>query len=168
MTFSQHNQVINMIDNSKEYILCAAYKRVKPRKCKPYHPGTNEICELEIGYRHHDILQRFNYRHNWLAEPVYNLLYKLKLYNLAAKWFTLFDVVDPLTAGFYTSKGRWVDRYEGMKIAFEAGQVPEEKVYIKDLTDFDKKVFGIDSDDKDYWRKRAGGVYAPLFSEDLY
>lgn len=153
-----------MIDNSKEYILCAAYKRVKPRKCKPYHPGVNEICELEIGYRHHDILQRFHSKHEWVAK----LFHKLKLYKLSAKWITKFQVVDPLSAGFYTSKGRWVNRYDGMKIAFEAGQVSEDKAYIKDLTDFDKKVFGIDSDDKDYWRKRTGGIYAPLFSEDLY
>ena len=142
-----------MIDNSKEYILCAAYKRVKPRKCKPYQPGVNEICDLEIGYRHHDILQRFHSKHLWVAE----LLHLMKLYKLSSKWVTKFQVVDPLTAGFYTSKGRWVDRYEGMKI-----------VYIKDLTDFDKSVFGIDSGDKDYWRKRAGGIYAPLFSENLY
>lgn len=153
-----------MIDNSKEYILCAAYKRVKPRKCKPYHEGVNEITGLEIGYRHHDILQRFPSKFQWGAE----LLYKLKLYKLSAKWITKFQVVDPLSAGFYTSKGRWVNRYDGMKIAFEAGQVSEDKVYIKDLTDFDKSVFGIDSDDKDYWRKKVGGIYAPLFSEDLY
>jgi hypothetical protein len=153
-----------MIDNSKEYILCAAFKRVKPRKCKPYQSGKNEICELEIGYRHHDILERFPSKCEWIAE----LLYKMKLYKLASRWVTKFQVLDPLTAGFYTPMGRWVDRYEGMKIAFEAGQVPEEKVYIKDLTDFDKKVFGIDSDDKDYWRKKTGGIYAPLFSEDLY
>ena len=95
-------------------------------------------------------------------------MHKLKLYKLSAKWITKFQVLDPLSAGFYTSKGRWVNRYDGMKIAFEAGQVSEDKAYIKDLTDFDKNVFGIDSDDKDYWRKRAGGIYAPLFSEDLY
>lgn len=162
MTFSQHNQDINMIDNSKEYILCAAYKRVKPRKCKPYNPGVNEICELEIGYRHHDILQRFHSKYIWVAE----LLYKLNLYKLSSKWVRRFQVVDPTTAGFYTSMGRWVDRHEAMKIAFEAGQVPESKIHMPELTDFDRKVFGIDSDDKDYWRKRS--EYAPLFSEDLY
>jgi hypothetical protein len=164
MTFSLHNQAINMIDNSKEYILCAAYKRVKPRKCKPYHPGVNEICWLEIGYRHHDILQRFAVKHLWLI----NLFSKLKLGKIALTCYKNFQVVDPMTAGFYTSKGRWVNRYEGMKIALEAGQVPEDKAYIEDLTDFDKSVFGIDDDDKDYWRKRAKSVYAPLFSEDLY
>ena len=153
-----------MIDNSKEYILCAAYKRVKPRKCTPYHPGTNEICELEIGYRHHDILQRFPSKYMWVV----NILHKFKLYKLASKWVKKFQVVDPLTAGFYTSMGRWVDRHEGMKIAFEAGQVPESKIHMPDLSDFDKNVFGIDSDDKDYWRKKLGTDYAPLFSEDLY
>ena len=81
---------INMIDNSKEYILCAAYKRVKPRKCKPYHPGVNEICELEIGYRHHDILQRFHSKHEWVAK----LLHKLKLYKLDNKIITKEQFVD--------------------------------------------------------------------------
>ena len=155
---------INMIDNSKEYILCAAYKRVKPRKCKPYHEGVNEITGLEIGYRHHDILQRFHSKYIWVAD----LLVKLKLYKLCSKWVTRFQVVDPTTAGFYTSMGRWVDRHEAMKIAFESGQVPESKIHMPELTDFDRSVFGIDSNDKDYWRKQLGTDYAPLFSEDLY
>ena len=50
-----------MIDNSKEYILCAAIRRKFPNECKPYHEGTNDICNIEIGYRHHDIYQRFRY-----------------------------------------------------------------------------------------------------------
>lgn len=48
------------IDTEKEYILCAAVKRIIPNPASPYHKGTNDICNIEIGYRHHDIYQRFN------------------------------------------------------------------------------------------------------------
>ena len=50
-----------MIDNSKEYILCAAIRRKFPNECTPYHAGTNDICNIEIGYRHHDIYQRLKW-----------------------------------------------------------------------------------------------------------
>lgn len=155
-----------MIDNTQEYILCAAYKRVKPRKCihnaQPYHPGTNDICNIEIGYRHHDIIQRFPSRYIW----VYNLLHYLHLYKWSARWYTNHSILDLKSDGFYTSKGRWVDRYDGMKIAFAAGQVSKEKAFVPDFTEEDARIFGIDGD-KDYWRKKHDG-YAPLFSEDLY
>ena len=49
-----------MIDNSKEYILCAAIRRKRPREGSPYWDGTNDIMNIEIGYRHHDIFHRFN------------------------------------------------------------------------------------------------------------
>ena len=80
-----------MIDNTKEYILCAAIKRKEPRDCQPYHPNTNDICNIELGYRHHDIFHRFD------------------------------GEMSECEQGFYTSKGRYVDRYEGMEIAFNAG-----------------------------------------------
>ena len=48
------------MDNNNEYILCAAIKRLMPKTCSPYHKGKNDICDIELGYRHHDIFQRFN------------------------------------------------------------------------------------------------------------
>lgn len=81
-----------MIDNTKEYILCAALKRKEPK------PETvlnnNDIHKIEIGFRHCDIRDRFG------------------------------DEVScsPKDQGFYTSKGRFVDRKEAMQIAYECGQ----------------------------------------------
>ena len=75
------------MDNKKEYILCAAIKRIEPKKCTPYH--NNDICNIEIGYRHHDILQRFSGK-------------------VSTK---------QADQGFYTSNGRFVDRHEAMFIA---------------------------------------------------
>ena len=65
----------------------------------PYHDGLNDICFIEIGYRHHDILQRFQ------GEVSKN----------------------PKDQGFYTSEGRFVDRMEGAYIALLAGQINFEK-----------------------------------------
>lgn len=85
---------------AKEYILCAAVKRLKRREScgNPYYKGTNDILDIELGYRHHDIYQRFIDEMN----------------------------ITPNAQGFYTSKGRFVGREEAYKIALEAGQIKEE------------------------------------------
>lgn len=86
---------------NKEYILCAAVRRKEKRKSigNPYKEGTNDILDIELGYRHHDIFQRFP---NELD-------------------------ITPKAQGFYTSKGRFVDREEGYKIALEAGQLSDDR-----------------------------------------
>lgn len=82
-----------MIDNSKEYILCAACRRKVPRNTNSYY--NNDLDLIEIGYRHHDIRNRFG------------------------------DEIScsPKDQGFYTSKGRFVSREEAMEIAAGCGQV---------------------------------------------
>ena len=90
-----------------ERILCSAIKRIVPREKCNYH--HNDIHLIEIGYRHHDIFIRFK------------------------------DEVSrkPEDQGFYTSDGRFVDRYEACKIAKESDQieVDDEKtvLYSEDL-----------------------------------
>lgn len=83
---------------NKEYILCAAIKRNFPRECTPYNKNTNDIIDIEIGYRHHDIFQRFK------------------------------DEVSrhPNDQGFYTSKGRFVDRKTALEIAINASQINKD------------------------------------------
>lgn len=82
-----------MIDNTKEYILCAACRRKEPRNTNSYY--HNDLDLIEIGYRHHDIRNRFG------------------------------DEIScsPKDQGFYTSKGRFVNRKEAMQIAYECGQI---------------------------------------------
>jgi hypothetical protein len=104
------------IDNTKEYILCAAIRRIEPKNCSPYWEGTNDICNIEIGYRHHDILQRF------AADNFENQQLSLKMED----------------QGFYTSKGRFVDRYEGMRIAYESGQVSEDIAFKHNKEEYNK------------------------------
>ena len=81
------------MDNTKEYILCAAIMRKVPKDCHPYYNGQNDICKIELGYRHHDIIQRFK------------------------------DEIDVHQQGFYTSKGRFVDRITAKNIAEDSGQI---------------------------------------------
>ena len=82
---------------TSEYILCPAIRRITPRKSCNYH--QNDIHLIEMGYCHHDILMRFRGEVS----------------------------IKPEDQGFYTSKGRFVDRYEAYKIAKIAGQVEDKK-----------------------------------------
>lgn len=120
-------------NNNIEYILCAAIKRITPKNCKPYHENTNDICNIEIGYRHHDILQRF--------------------YGEVSK--------SPKDQGFYTSKGKFVDRIEAMYIAYSAGQVSAEKAFIGD-TNPNNHIIKYPNGELTLYN-----LY-PLYSEDLY
>lgn len=84
------------IDTSKEYLLCAAIRRKEERNCpKVYWEQFRDIYKIELGWRHPDILHRF------IGEVT----------------------KDPDDQGFYTSKGRFVTREEGLIIARAAGQV---------------------------------------------
>lgn len=82
-----------MIDNTKEYILCAAIRRKEPKPKTILH--NNDIHLIEIGYRHCDIRDRFKDEVS----------------------------MSPRDQGFYTSRGRFVSREEARKIAKECGQV---------------------------------------------
>jgi len=90
-----------------EQIIASAYK-VKPefetdqkRQIVWKHPSiqhlgkVDDIYRLRIGRHHAEILHMFG------------------------------DVVDHTTDGFYTSYGRWVDRYDAAKIAIACGQCQE-------------------------------------------
>ena len=121
------------MDNKKEYILCAAWRRKEPRSVKenPYKGGTNEILNIEIGYRHHDIYLRFGD--------------ELLLNDNAM--------------GFYTSKGRFVSRGEGMEIAYNAGQVDEAHAKWSEEAAETLNLMGLPVE---------VGALRPLASEDLY
>lgn len=108
------------MDNKKEYILCAAIQRKSPRDCIEIL-YNNDINNIEIGFRHCDILARFK---DELSKS-------------------------PYAQGFYTSKGRFVNRSEAMEIAFKCGQISK-----------DKAISGYTYD--------SIPVYRDLFSEDLY
>ena len=67
--------------------------------------------------------------------------------------------------GFYTSKGRFVDRIEGMKIAHACGQVSDEVAFSKKWHKI--KLNTTDREPID-WDMKDTEKYNRLFSEDLY
>ncbi len=85
-----------------EYILCAAIRRDYPRDCVQHYKldangkSVNDIYKIELGYRHSDILARFNEEVSRHLED----------------------------QGFYTSRGRFVNRKEAFQIAYQANQIP--------------------------------------------
>jgi len=97
------------MDNSKEYIVCAAIRRIEPHSCVRVLKNV-DLYDIEIGLRHADILHRFQ-----------------GIVSKAMK-----------DQGFITSKGRWVDRIEGMQIAIACEQV------IPGTTPNDKRLFSED------------------------
>lgn len=121
------------VNNKQEYILCAAIKRIESKECTPYYEGMNDICNIEIGYRHHDILQRF-------------------------KGEVSRKQVDQ---GFYTSKGRFVDRSEAMLIAWRAEQVSAKKAFGGNFNSIEDIIDNCSDDFLFIY------IY-PLYSEDLY
>lgn len=147
------------VQSKPERIICAAILRKEIRSTlgNPYREGTNDILKIEIGYRHHDIIQRFN-----------NELHK-----------------SPYAQGFYTSKGRFVGRHEAMYIAYKTNQVPKEiaseepeeaeKSFVDFMNDMILGEFVPESETpdillsykqrEDYYHKLG---YKQLFSEDLY
>lgn len=131
-----------MIDNSKEYILCAAIRRKHPRPDSnaSYSPNEfNDIHNIEIGYRHHDIYNRFGTTDE---SPL-----SLKQED----------------QGFYTSRGRFVDRWKAMEIAYKAGQVDYDTAFDKSWMNITFK--DINSNDI---ATIDNHEYNMLMSEDLY
>lgn len=131
----------------KEYILCAAiwYKEfecnddnhLQIRGMQPYNIGKGIVI---CGWRHGNCI------------AVIKALTGFRIVTLSA------DGVGEHIQGFLTNQNRFVDRYEAMQIAFEAGQVDESKVYYKDTPlPF---AMGLELNEKP--------KYNPLFSEDLY
>lgn len=94
-----------MIDNTKEYILCAAIQYDDGI----HHPDQDkyEIKTgfVRIGYRHHDIIREIP------TNPVrFRELYGTDMQDIQ---------------GFLTSKCRFVDRKEAARIAFRCGQIEQ-------------------------------------------
>lgn len=110
-----------MIDNTKEYIICAAYRK-KKNDSAIANTNSNMAnwaeCMANCSEEYRKSFECITgYRH-------LNILWDYK------------DVIDQSdTGGFMTSRGRYVDRHEAAKIAFECGQIDKEikTLYSEDI-----------------------------------
>jgi len=83
-----------MIDNKKEYIICAAIQRLETHTCVKISK-PRDIYDVELGPRHMDILHRFE-----------GQVHK-----------------GPKAQGFWTSHHRFVSREEAYELAVDCGQI---------------------------------------------
>lgn len=127
------------MDNTKEYILCAAIKRLEPRQDSTMY-YNNDICNIEIGYRHHDIIRRFQK--------------EISRY--------------PDDQGFYTSKGRFVGREEAMKIAWTAGQVETTDALKNTEPSNVMNMIELFIQNNSIWEEKHKNYFKKLYSENLY
>lgn len=146
-----------MIDNSREYIICAAIwyddgisvdqnakEEVKfpmHGKGRTYHNDNINTGFVIAGHRHYNIISILP------TNPSYN------------------GGIESVQ-GFLTSKGRFVDRYQGMYLAYLAQQVNAERAINKEFSGkFDNDVLlkDIPSDNR-----RGKCPWNSLYSEDLY
>lgn len=144
-----------MIDNSKEYAICAAIW---------YDDGISEDNKEEMKFPAHGKGRTFTndnistgfviggHRHgNCIAVMPTNPKFNGGLETVQ---------------GFLTSKGRFVDRYQGMCLAFIAGQVDSKRAFKEDFDDstfdYDKFIDEVPSDE------HRNSPFWALYSEDLY
>lgn len=105
------------MDNSKEYIVAAAYMVNK----------DNAFTREKLIYKNKNL---------WKNDvPSYDDIYGIRIGRHHAEILHLFgNEVDKNTAGFYTSYGRFVDRNTAAKIALGCGQITKLS-YWKDKLD---------------------------------
>jgi len=111
------------MDNSKEYIVAAAYKLL------PMHDNFPLVRKLI--FKHPSIRKTGE-----IGGNKYDDIYSIRIGRHHAEILHLYgDIVDHLTDGFYTSWGRWVDRYQAARIAINCGQCKENELIMGDRLD---------------------------------
>ena len=161
----------NMIDNSKEYILCAAIWYKDGTEAPRGFIAQNIDSGVVIGqYRHGNCINVRATNPVWnkktLQERLDRESQNVPMRISDEKPDADYDYVD----GFLTSEGRFVDRWQGMKIAYEAGQVdkgrafkPLERLHDEAISDEE-----LMSGEPQYRTGKMCGQYNMMYSEDIY
>lgn len=159
-----------MINNSKEWILCAAIWYKDGTEAPRGMIAQNIDSGVVIGqWRHGNCI---NIR---ATNPLWNkktLKERSDRENQAVPMRISTETPDieyDYVDGFLTSKGRFVDRWQGMAVAYLAGQVPYERAKKKDYTgeyvdneEFQKQV------PHERHTNNDGNGWNMMYSEDIY
>ena len=121
-----------MIDTSKEWVLCAAIWYKDGTEAPRGMIAQNIDTGVVIGqWRHGNCINVRATNPLWNAKKLAERLGEdkemLKTYEDTKKYFEEVD-------GFITSEGRFVDRWQAMEVAYNAGQVDEERAKRNDYT----------------------------------
>ena len=157
-----------MIDTSKEWILCAAIWYQDGTEALRGMIAQNINNGVVIGqYRHGNCINVRATNPLWNTKKLSEIINKKKddipmIFEWPDKKCTTVD-------GFLTSKGRFVDRWQGMEIAYNAGQVTEERAKNKDYKgilvsseEFQKQ------EPHERYSSKDGNGWKMMYSEDLY
>lgn len=159
-----------MIDNSKEYIICAAIWYKDRTEAPRGMIAQNIDTGVVIGqWRHGNCINVRATNPIWnkktLKERVDRESQDVPMMVSNEKPDIEYDYVD----GFITSKGRFVDRWQAAKIALDCGQLPEDvavRNYDRSESDIsDEEVMNSEP------HHRSGhdrGRFKMIYSEDLY
>ena len=160
-----------MIDNSKEYVICAACWYKDGTEAPRGFIAQNISSGVVIGqWRHGNIINIRATNRLWnkrkLEERLNHADDDVPMRISDEKPDIDYDYVD----GFLTSKGNFVDRWQGMKLAYEAGQVDKERAFkplerLHDEAISDEELM---AGEPQYRTGKMCGQYNMMYSEDLY
>ena len=155
-----------MIDNSKEYVICAAIWYQDGTEAPRGFIAQNINTGVVIGqWRHGNCINVRSTNPLWNAKRLAERKGEVPMFNKYEDTLEYFQYVD----GFLTSEGRFVDRWQGMQVAYEAGQVDEKRAKKKDYNgekytseEFQNQVPRYRHSETD------GNGWNMMYSEDLY
>lgn len=158
--------MVVMIDNSKEYVLCAAIWYKDGTEAPRGMIAQNIDSGVVIGqWRHGNCINVRATNPLWNASKLAERLGKdvPMTYEQTTEYF---DEVD----GFITSEGRFVDRWQAAELAILSGQITEERGLNKEW-DGDEEYMKDFQNQTPHWRggeERNRCKYRMIYSEDLY
>lgn len=154
-----------MIDNTREYVICAAIWYKDGTEAPRGMIAQNIDSGVVIGqWRHGNCI---NIR---ATNPLWN---KKKLAERLSQGDDKLDSLESVdyekVDGFLTSKGRFVDRWQAMELAYMAGQVGYERAKNKKYTGeyVDTVVFQTQVPHERHTNNDGNG-WNMMYSEDIY
>jgi len=157
-----------MIDNSKEYILCAAVWYQDGTEASRGLIAQNISSGVVIGqWRHGNCINIRSTNPLWNARKIAELKNdnpdNILKYEDTLKYCKIVD-------GFITSEGRFVDRWQAAELAIESGQITKERGLNNDW-DGDEEYMKDFQNQEPHYRggtERNKCKYRMIYSEDLY
>jgi len=151
----------------KEYILCAAIWYRDGTEAPRGMIAQNIDTGVVIGqWRHGNCINVRSTNPLWNAKKLAERKNETPMIAKYEDTLEYYDYVD----GFLTSEGRFVDRWQGMKIAYEAGQVDEKRAF-RDPERIENDAIGdkeLMEGEPQHRTGRMCGKYNMMYSEDLY
>ena len=151
----------------EEYVICAAIWYRDGTEAPRGLIAQNIDTGVVIGqWRHGNCINVRSTNPLWNAKKLAERNNETPMITKYEDTLEYYDYVD----GFLTSEGRFVDRWQGMKIAYEAGQVDERRAF-RDPERLENDAIGdreLMEGEPQHRSGRMCGRYNMMYSEDLY